>query len=178
MYQHTLRETTKTGETAPLPSLMHRSFYGVPEAQFSAHPRARDAARWAHLGAYYWELDRNYPEGELSYDEVLSFEAENVYVPHADDIPLVSQALTTAGNLPAELVDEILRMAEYVPGRKLKVAHDPFHPENEAELAAYLAECWAVVVRCEVFARAMLHEDLGWHGLVEYRLWVLLNVRG
>ncbi|KAF6816883.1 hypothetical protein CPLU01_13746 [Colletotrichum plurivorum] len=175
MYQHTLREATKTGETAPLPSIMHRPLYGISEDQFSAYPRARDVARWAHLGEYYWDLDRNYPEGQLSYDEFLSFEKENVYVPHEDDIPPVRQTLTTAGNLPTELVDQIMKIAEYVPRRRLKVAHDPLHPDNKTELDAYLAECWAVVVRCEVFARAMLDEDLEWHARVKYQLWLLLN---
>lgn len=176
MYQHTLRATTKTGEWAALPTVLHRPFFGVAESQFDVDPRARDEARWAHLAPDPSELDKNYPEGLISYEELLSFEAEVAYAPHADDVPLVRETLSAAGNLPVELVDEIMRLADYVPRRRLKVAHDPFHKDNGAELDAYLAECWAVVVRCEVFARAMLDEDIRWDRRVGDALWQLLHV--
>lgn len=74
-------------------------------------------------------------------------------MPHDGDVLPVEEMLKKRG-LPTELVAEVMDLADYKPRRRLKVAHDPFHRDNREELDKYLAECWAVMVRGDVFAKA------------------------
>uniref|UniRef100_L2G0G6 Uncharacterized protein n=1 Tax=Colletotrichum fructicola (strain Nara gc5) TaxID=1213859 RepID=L2G0G6_COLFN len=94
------------------------------------------------------------PVGLAPYTRIPQRDVFNVeYVPHDSDILPVEEILRTK-RLPTELVAEIMDLADYKPRRILKVAHDPFHRDNREELDKYLAECWAVMVRGDVFAKA------------------------
>ncbi|KAI8271477.1 hypothetical protein K4K59_012297 [Colletotrichum sp. SAR11_240] len=109
-----------------LPYLPHLHFLGLPERPVGLAPYTRIPQR----DAFYVE-----------------------YVPYDSDILPVEEMLRTK-RLPMELVAEIMDLADYKPRRRLKVAHDPFHRDNREELDKYLAECWAVMVRGDVFAKA------------------------
>ncbi|KAF9875066.1 hypothetical protein CkaCkLH20_07332 [Colletotrichum karsti] len=161
MYQHTVRHVTKDEGISDLPNIAHRDFYGIGDQQFfTTDPQPRDKERWVHLNTERFQFEPHYPEGLITFDELLNFEVEAAYRPHGSDVAFV-QNLLYARRLPTELVDEVLDLAEYQPGRRLKVAHDPLHPGNSEELDKYLEECWAVMVRCEVFA-AEFDEEISW----------------
>ncbi|KAI8205178.1 hypothetical protein K4K52_004470 [Colletotrichum sp. SAR 10_76] len=94
------------------------------------------------------------PAGLAPYTRIPQRDVFNVeYMPHDSDILPVEEMLKKRG-LPTELVVEVMDMADYKPRRRLKVAHNPFHRDNREELDKYLAECWAVMVRGDVFAKA------------------------
>ncbi len=73
--------------------------------------------------------------------------------------------------LPTEISLAILDEAGYVPCRRLRIAHDPLHGENEAELTKYLTECWLLLVRTQVVAEAL--------GLkIEWGSYILSTIEG
>ncbi|KAI8265171.1 hypothetical protein K4K58_011697 [Colletotrichum sp. SAR11_239] len=109
-----------------LPYLSHLHFLGLPERPAGLAPYTR------------------IPQRDVFHVE---------YMPHDSDILPVEEMLKKRG-LPTELVAEVMDLADYKPRRRLKVAHDPFHRDNREELDKYLAECWAVMVRGDVFAKA------------------------
>lgn len=93
--------------------------------------------------------------GRLPLEAFLSCDTPMPHKPAPSAVLQVQQMLGSKG-LPAELVLDILEMAEYEPGEgRLKVPHDPFHPENRGELAKYLRYCWELIVRCEMMANAV-----------------------
>ena len=92
--------------------------------------------------------------GLVTFDTLLNVLDAAQYVPDADDVSFVRQALQSKG-LPTELVLDILELAGYEPRRRLKIAHDPFHPDNRKELGEYLTYCWKLIVRCDVVDRAL-----------------------
>ncbi|KAI8279012.1 hypothetical protein K4K60_005863 [Colletotrichum sp. SAR11_57] len=126
MYQRMISQVTGGDAYSELPYLPHLHFLGLPER----------------------------PVGLAPYTRIPQRDVFNVeYVPHDSDILPVEEILRTK-RLPTELVAEIMDLADYKPRRILKVAHDPFHRDNREELDKYLAECWAVMVRGDVFAKA------------------------
>ncbi|KAJ5259574.1 hypothetical protein N7478_012555 [Penicillium angulare] len=76
------------------------------------------------------------------------------YDPDNDDIFEVHSILRSMG-LPAELSIEILDFADYSPKGRVKIPHDPFHPENRERLAKYLRYCWQLLVRCDMLIREL-----------------------
>ena len=118
--------------------LPHRDFFGIKHDQPS----------------HYDDGSARETFGLVSLDTLLKVFDAAQYVPDAEDVSIVRQVLRSKG-LPAELVLDILELAGYEPRRRLKVAHDPFHPDNKAELGEYLTYCWKLIVRCDVVARAL-----------------------
>ncbi|KAH0431039.1 hypothetical protein CcaCcLH18_07344 [Colletotrichum camelliae] len=134
MYQRMISKATGGDAYSELPYLPHLYFLGLPERPAALAPYTR-----------------------LPQRDVFNVE----YLPHHSDILPVEEMLRTRG-LPAELVTEVMDLANYKPRRRLKVAHDPLHRDNREELDRYLAECWAVMVRGNVFAKAFGNE-MDWY---------------
>ncbi|KAF4849804.1 hypothetical protein CGCSCA4_v004211 [Colletotrichum siamense] len=126
MYQRMISKATGGDAYSQLPYLSHLYFLGLPERPAGLAPYTR------------------IPQRDVFHVE---------YMPHDSDILPVEEMLKRRG-LPTELVAEIMDLADYKPRRRLKVAHDPFHRDNREELDKYLAECWAVMIRGDVFAKA------------------------
>ncbi|KAJ0371007.1 hypothetical protein COL26b_009803 [Colletotrichum chrysophilum] len=126
MYQRMISKATGADAYSQLPYLSHLYFLGLPER----------------------------PAGLAPYTRIPQRDVFNVeYMPYDSDILPVEEMLKKRG-LPTELVAEVMNLANYKPRRRLKVAHDPFHRDNREELDKYLAECWAVMVRGNVFSKA------------------------
>ncbi|KAJ0307268.1 hypothetical protein Brms1b_010007 [Colletotrichum noveboracense] len=126
MYQRMISQATGGDAYSQLPYFSHLYFLGLPERPGGLAPYTR------------------IPQRDV-------FDVE--YMPHDSDILPVEEMLKKRG-LPTELVAEVMDLANYRPRRRLKVAHNPFHRDNWEELDKYLAECWAVMVRGNVFAKA------------------------
>ncbi|KAJ0362608.1 hypothetical protein COL154_006053 [Colletotrichum chrysophilum] len=121
-----ISKATGADAYSQLPYLSHLYFLGLPER----------------------------PAGLAPYTRIPQRDVFNVeYMPYDSDILPVEEMLKKRG-LPTELVAEVMNLANYKPRRRLKVAHDPFHRDNREELDKYLAECWAVMVRGNVFSKA------------------------
>jgi hypothetical protein len=74
-----------------------------------------------------------------------------IYQPNGSDISRVRGNSWKVG-LPVELALHIMELAGYEPKRRLKIEHDPLHPENQEELAQYLKYCWQILIRCDMRA--------------------------
>lgn len=162
-YQFTLRFCTKSNTTSEVAAHPHRQFFGIPHGQFLAQGR-------------HWDKKRKHPYGILAFEHFLVSETSVGYQPDDAEVPQVRRMLRCKG-LPAELALDILELADYVPRRRLKVPHDPFHGDNRGELDKYLKYCWQLLVRLD-----MLSKELGmtirWRELVSgaiVHLWDLNN---
>jgi len=145
IYQYMLKQCTMSGKTSDIPTHPHRQFFGITNTQFAHHdPNQKNV----------------HPYGLLSFDKFLHCDDSPQQHPPAahdpapSDIPQVRQILHSKG-LPTELVLDIMARADYAPRGRLPVPHDPFHPDNRAELDKYLKFCWEVLVRCEMLATAL-----------------------
>ena len=67
--------------------------------------------------------------------------------------------------LPAELVLNVMELAEYKTVGRMSEPHDPFHPSNRKELAQYLTYCWRLLVHCDMMAKA-LNMKLPWEEIL------------
>lgn len=154
----------------------HRQFFGISDDQFrESRPKIQDRAHWARWAnwANKYGYIHKYPYGKMPIEDVLFLEKDVGYRPHSSDMPLVRRILCHKGNLPTELVMEIMELAEYEPKRRLNTPHDPFHPSNRAELGEYLKYCWQILVRCDMMAKA-LDMKIEWKDLVSsciVKLW-------
>jgi hypothetical protein len=118
----------------------HRLFFGIG-------PDLYDAEKWrenysGRTEKYNPFVTRNF-SGSYSYS----------YRPISSDVETVLDYLYLKG-LPAELALDVMDRAAYMPQRNLPVADDPLHVDNATELREYLAECWEIMLRCDVVAEA------------------------
>jgi hypothetical protein len=160
LYQNTLATCTEGGMTA-LVTYPHRHFFGTgdDDPKSGAFQVANNAhwLRWSHLtdksGRSKQGLYGIVPIAEfLSLGKAASqpHDFNIMYQPSESDVSLVRGTLCKMG-LPVELALDIMELAGYEP-KKLKVEHDPLHPENREELAKYLKYCWQLLVRCDIIA--------------------------
>ncbi|KAK8861893.1 hypothetical protein PGQ11_008128 [Apiospora arundinis] len=173
MYQGMVRNSTMSGYKSGIPSYLHKKFFGIQDGQFNNYPELRDKDRWrvdqvrGHSG-YQLIL------GRVPYDEFLEVEKEVPYMPSSEEVEEVRSALFAQG-LPAELTDIILELAEYHGERRaLEVPHDPFHEKNREQLDRYLRECWKVLMRCDMMARA-LGDKVPWDVLIGRHIFELFR---
>ncbi|CAM1503880.1 Fc.00g014710.m01.CDS01 [Cosmosporella sp. VM-42] len=156
-YQYLVRRCTMSNLVSEIPTFPHRQFFGIEKGQFGKYPRPQDAVRWAHVlkgaGRKYPTL-AYYPEGLMSYEDMLNFERPFCYQAHSTDASHVRWMLCEKG-LPVELANSILEKASYTPQRRLPVAGHPLHPENREELNKYLNYCWQLIVRCTMLGQAL-----------------------
>lgn len=153
--KYALRDCTYSGATSEVPAHPHRRFFGIEDGQFR-YPDGPDFS------------------GKLSVETFLNCDTVMRQRPTPSAVRRVQQILRSRG-LPAELVLGILEMAEYEPGEgRLKVPHDPFHPENRGELAKYLRYCWELIVRCEMVANA-IGMEIPWAEVMHRTLVALLE---
>ncbi|KAF4456028.1 hypothetical protein F53441_1749 [Fusarium austroafricanum] len=101
-----------------------------------------------------------YPYGLISYQDFLDFENPADYQPHANDIIHIRWILGQKG-LPAELADDIIEYADYVPTRSLPLSGKPLHPQCRTELGRYLEQCWQIIVSCIMLGNELGEDKLG-----------------
>ncbi|KAK8038553.1 hypothetical protein PG993_006964 [Apiospora rasikravindrae] len=89
---------------------------------------------------------------------------DSPYMPSAEEIEEVRSLLFQKG-LPAELVHMVLEFTGYKETRALKVPHDPFHKRNRKQLDRYLGECWEILMRCGMMAKA-LGDETPWDVII------------
>ena len=152
IYQYMLKQCTLSGMTSDVPTHPHRQFFGIADGQFQFS---------------YQDHTQTlpHPYGLMPLEKFLHCDLwppEHNTTP--SDIPQVRHILHSKG-LPMELVLDIMQRAGYAPRGRLRVPHDPFHPDNREELAKYLRFCWEVLVRCEMLAAA-LGMAIPWHDVV------------
>ncbi|KAH8880503.1 hypothetical protein GQ53DRAFT_813247 [Thozetella sp. PMI_491] len=156
-YQNTVRYCCASDMTSTVATYPHKFFYGVAENQFRSMPVAREQDRWGHL-------KHKHPSGLLTVDEFLTFERICPYQPSGADVSTVRQMLYRMG-LPMELVLDIMEAGDYTISRRLKVPHDPLHPDNAEDLRYYLDHCWQILVCCDMMSVA-LGDPIPWAALV------------
>lgn len=159
-YQYTIRQCTLSGGTSEAATYPHRVFFGIERGQFDKMAMPRDQPDSPFDAVIPYKC----PLGLMPIDEFLAREELVGYQPHASDIPAVLRMLCHKG-LPAEVAMEIMGLADYVPKRMLRRAHDPLHEDNSAELARYLDECWRTLICCEMMGKA-LGMDIDWKEMV------------
>lgn len=137
-YQELVRNSAISGTEAIRP--LHIDFFGIREGQFSDNPRARKDGPFTHLGERLQVGQGTYPYGIKPIHDFLEFENTASHLPNVSEVTHVSWLLTMKG-LPVEISSRIMELADYEPRRRLKVPHDPFHEENNAELEIYLSTC-------------------------------------
>jgi len=151
-YQELVRKLCGEQE-ADVVAFPHRQFFGLRYARrFAAYPGISSPAPKEYLdrvGAGYLPYE-NYIEG-LSRSWGSSVDS---YEASSEDVSRIRGMLCHKG-LPVELAQDIMDLAGFEVERRLPVAHDPFHKDNEAELLRYLKYCWQLIVRCEVLAREL-----------------------
>ncbi|KAH8666909.1 hypothetical protein BX600DRAFT_511797 [Xylariales sp. PMI_506] len=160
IYQRILRECTWTTGDSDIAAYPHQQFFGIAERQFREYPKFQNEAKYAYVDGRRGE----YPYGVAPMSEFLELEATAPYLAHSSDVGAVRQMLFQF-NLPAELVTSIMELADYTPRRRLRVAHDPLHPENREELGEYLTYSWKLMIRCDLMAKA-LGDKIPWDRLV------------
>ncbi|KAJ4169750.1 hypothetical protein NW754_005898 [Fusarium falciforme] len=153
-YQYVVRHCTKSGWTSDIATYPHRQFFGIEKGQFKSYPTPHNIGRWGHLLEGKYQDMTYYPYGLMPYQEFLEFEKPMGYQPHTTDVTHVQWILCQRG-LPPELADAILDEADYTPKRRLRVADQPLHPENRADLESYLKYCWQLIVRCTMMGQAL-----------------------
>jgi hypothetical protein len=155
IYQYMLKHCTLSGTTSEVATHPHRQFFGIEDGQFHVKPKLRDP-RLNFIGRY--------PYGLVPFEEFLNCETQTENKPRLSDILQVQEILRNQG-LPIELVINIMAEAEYAPRGRLRVPHDPFHPENRDELDKYLKYCWQLLVRCDMMGCA-LGREIPWQELI------------
>ncbi|KAL4815095.1 hypothetical protein BDW67DRAFT_164859 [Aspergillus spinulosporus] len=171
MYQKMIRNCTHT-DPSPITTYPHQDFFGIPDGHFTDQytmdqssvdkALARD---WPVLKDFLDQLkirqrdffakEPEFPHGKVPFEVFLNSTKTIPYLPSASDIHRVFNILRSKG-LPPELVLMILKMAGYDKAeRRLPIAHDPFHPDNQEELKKYLTFCWLTLVRCNMFAQEL-----------------------
>ncbi|KAK8087428.1 hypothetical protein PG994_002402 [Apiospora phragmitis] len=134
-----------------IPTYLYKSFYGIKDGQFLPYPEQRLLDRWSTPEG---DFDYSLVLGRVSYDEFLIVEREVPYMPSVEEAEEARSTLSQKG-LPVELIDLVLEFAEYRETRALMVPHDPFHKQNREQLEHFLGECWKVMMRCDMMAKAL-----------------------
>ncbi|GKZ17778.1 hypothetical protein AbraIFM66951_001098 [Aspergillus brasiliensis] len=180
-YQNMLRECTACDRGSEFTFHVHQRFFGIDKRQFNAvRPILADKDhRLKDQLAFDNGWLMNFHYGLLPLEEFLILENSTLlFVPHEVDVGEVRGILAYAGKLPLELVLIIMEFADYTPRRRLKVPHDPLHPNNRAALDEYLEHCWQIIVRCHMMAEALgTYFGLSWWDEVDiqlFRLWPCL----
>lgn len=154
IFQRAVKDCISYGNTSQIASYPHRQFFGIEVRQLE------------------WSL-RNLC-GKVPYKTFLNGGRVTPQRPTPSAVFEVQQILRSKG-LSVELILDILEKAEFEPGNgRLKVPHDPFHPENREELAKYLRYCWELLVRCEMMANA-LGMDIPWAEVLHTAMVELLS---
>ncbi|KAJ5690539.1 hypothetical protein N7462_004931 [Penicillium macrosclerotiorum] len=170
-YQQMLREST-----APVYSeavfQYFRHFFGIDPDQFDddipMKPDEKHGFTEEELARRFGQTSLENPYGLMQINEFLFFENASIqYQPHFLDIISVQEILSNKGHLPGELVLKIMDFADYEPKRMLPVPHDPLHPANQEKLASFLENCWQILVRCDMMAKA-LDIEISWETLICY----------
>ncbi|KAH7323249.1 hypothetical protein B0I35DRAFT_349777 [Stachybotrys elegans] len=148
LYQSTVRYLTKGRGNPIIAAYPHREFFGIPDNHFK---------KPCHLC------------GCLPYDTFIWVGGEAGYIPLPTEIDQVRQTLHDK-RLPGELVDQIMSLAQYGKfTRRLPTPHDPFKPENRAELQKYLKYCWLLMVQSQVLGQR-IGLDLKWEEMISEAL--------
>ncbi|CAH0046526.1 unnamed protein product [Clonostachys solani] len=149
IYQMIILRVTAIRQGSELATHPHRQFFGIARGQFNSHSGFKFPMTSKRKDKY---SGTNQPYGRLTYEEFLESQKIMGFLPSVSDVLHVRWVLCEKG-LPVEISQLILDTALYRPQRRLKVPHDPLHPENVEELNKYLKFCWQVLVRSEVVAR-------------------------
>lgn len=112
--------------------------------------------------------------GRLSIPSLNSGITRCGYSPHSDDIPDIIQILGQKG-LPVELSFEVLELADYKPGRRTRIPHDPLHRQNQGEMRKYLNFCWQLLVRSNMLVQSQ-GLSINWERSVSWCIWELFGV--
>jgi hypothetical protein len=150
----------------------YRNFFGISFEHFHYFADDKLRAKWLNRpeSAWYsWKKDdwrAEYPAGIMSFEDFLAFENEPVFLTTADEVEEVHDILQDLG-LPAELRADIIQKASYktFQQRCLPIAHDPLHPRNRDKLNDVLEDCWRILVRCDMFVRA-LRSHIAWEDAI------------
>lgn len=161
-YQNMVLRSTTSGAKSEIVGYRYKEFYGIGDGQFRTFPNPREVRRWCRTRA---KFDYALVLGRAPYDEFLVVERELPYLPSAAEVAETRSVVAEAGNLPAELVDSIVDSEPYRETRALTVPHDPFHLQNQAQLGRFLDDCWEVLLRCDMMARA-LGDEVPWDMLI------------
>ncbi|KAH7303630.1 hypothetical protein B0I35DRAFT_455090 [Stachybotrys elegans] len=164
-YQATIRTITQSGGNSEVATYPHRRFFGIANEQFEKNweLRTKRTKNTNHL------QHENPALGKTSYQRFLTSQNRVGYVPLASDIDEVRWALQ-AKSLPREVIDQIMDTAQYgASTRRLRIEHDPLHPENRIELEKYLSYCWKLMVWSQLVADE-IGMDLHWEKLVSKAL--------
>ncbi|KAK7921556.1 hypothetical protein PG985_009578 [Apiospora marii] len=170
-YQQMVLRSTTSGVRSEIKGYRYKQFYGIGDGQFGLFPKPRELRRWCRNPGHF-----NYVLvlGRVPYDEFLVVERELPYLPSAQEVADVRSAVATKGRLPAELVDMVMGHGTHEETRALTVPHDPFHQQNQEQLEGFLGDCWQLLLRCDMFARA-LGDKVPWDLLID-KIIVLLNI--
>jgi hypothetical protein len=166
-YQYMLRQCTMsaTSKATPYP---HQRFFGIPDTHFDEF-NTIDEEHWLCRTSIYDSAGFLYEDhyGLLSFDEFVNLESSlaDEYQPMKPDVIFVQQLLFSKG-LPAELMLEIMDLADYKEKRVLKVPHDPLHPANRAELNEYLDQCWQTIISCDILSDTLDMKAIDWQDRV------------
>ncbi|TLD08350.1 uncharacterized protein PgNI_07847 [Pyricularia grisea] len=157
-YQRLVHDLTVSDMMTQIPQFRHMEFFGIRDDHSRTCPRKE--SRWKV------KYDHFYPLGRISYKEFigLDFDTDPPYMPSAAEIETVRSVLGVKG-LPTELVDIVLRLADYHETRLLKVPHDPLHELNRDQLDEYLAWSWQILLRFDMLARAE-GDEVPWDMLI------------
>lgn len=164
-YLYPLRYCTVSSRATEVVTSRHREFFGIEDGQFHASPDGEtNTVPINDLGELQYPTMASRPFGKAALEAFLVSESVPDHLPSDWDVSEVRMILCRMG-LPVEIALQVLEDAEYFPKRRLRVPHDPFHPENKVELERYLEYCWALLVRCEMAATEM-ESGVPWRALV------------
>ncbi|KAL2799703.1 hypothetical protein BJX66DRAFT_332751 [Aspergillus keveii] len=185
LYQYTVRTCTGKHKSADLVTYPHRQFFGIPDDHWgSAGVYVNNKQHWLrwspHTSKYGFTSENPGLYGLVPLREFLSLERpaedEISYQPFGSDAALVRGLLYQKG-LPIELAWDIMDLAGYEPTRRLRIEHDPLHPENREALSKYLTYCWQIIVRCDMMARE-IGMEIPWQEVVSKCLVRMLDSKG
>ncbi|KAL2838018.1 hypothetical protein BJY01DRAFT_251142 [Aspergillus pseudoustus] len=156
LYQYMLRSCTGDHGKTDLMTLPHREFLGIPDDYWNSRAFfVKNEAYWLsaspHTDKYGFANEDPGLYGLAPFAQFLSLER------------------------PTAL--DIMELAEYKAKRRLKVEHDPLHPENREELGKYLKFCWQILVRCDMMA-GEIGLEIPWYDLIAECLVKMLNYKG
>ncbi|VUC32747.1 unnamed protein product [Clonostachys rosea] len=149
IYQMMILRVTGTRQASELATHPHRQVFGIARGQLNSYSGFKYPMTTKRQDKF---CGTDQPYGRLTYEEFLESQKTIDFLPSVSDVLHVRWILCEKG-LPGEIAQLILDKALYKPQRRLKVPHDPLHPENIEELNKYLKFCWQVLVRSEVVAR-------------------------
>ncbi|PWY91898.1 hypothetical protein BO94DRAFT_555062 [Aspergillus sclerotioniger CBS 115572] len=155
LYQRMLKYCALSSENE-VPRYLHRQFFGIADDHFT------------YCDTVYYEYNYAWSEkfsksdkpkrGRISRKNMTSGNPDQPdkprpYLPLRSDILQVLNMLRIKG-LPQELILEVLVLEDYDTPRRIL-----------PELKRYLADCWLLMVRCNMFAKAV-GADIDWKAQV------------